>query len=197
MSEEVENRYKNGKIYKLVSNIDDEFYIGSTCLLLSKRLAYHKSHAKEERQMNRPVYLHFNKIGMDNAKIILIENYSCDNKEQLVSRERYWYDQLHPTLNGCRPFATDEENKEKAKEYYKNNPDKQIERHKKYYENNQDKIIEYREANKDKLKEWRSQIWHCDVCNSDLQLGGKARHIKGKNILLIYPLRHLLNSVYF
>lgn len=36
-------RYKNGKIYKLVSNATDDVYYGSTCMPLSKRLWYHKS----------------------------------------------------------------------------------------------------------------------------------------------------------
>lgn len=41
------NRYKNGKIYRLVNSVDDEFYVGSTCLPLAKRKSTHKSEAKK------------------------------------------------------------------------------------------------------------------------------------------------------
>ena len=37
------NRYHNAKIYKIVNNVDDMVYIGSTCLSLSKRKHLHKT----------------------------------------------------------------------------------------------------------------------------------------------------------
>jgi predicted GIY-YIG superfamily endonuclease len=41
------NKYAKGKIYRLVNDVDNEFYVGSTCDLLSKRLYGHKKDAKE------------------------------------------------------------------------------------------------------------------------------------------------------
>lgn len=35
------NKYKNGKIYKLISNTIDTIYIGSTYDTLEKRLKHH------------------------------------------------------------------------------------------------------------------------------------------------------------
>ena len=34
---QVQSRYQNGKVYKLVNCVDDKIYIGSTCARLSKR----------------------------------------------------------------------------------------------------------------------------------------------------------------
>ena len=39
--------YQNGKIYKLVSNISNDIYIGSTVNKLSHRLNKHKSKANK------------------------------------------------------------------------------------------------------------------------------------------------------
>ena len=41
-----QNRYENGKIYKLIDQESEYFYIGSTCDTLSKRLYRHKAAAK-------------------------------------------------------------------------------------------------------------------------------------------------------
>ena len=39
--------YKNGKIYKIVNDIDDYIYIGSTSLALNMRMIYHRKRAKK------------------------------------------------------------------------------------------------------------------------------------------------------
>jgi hypothetical protein len=41
------NKYHNGKIYKLVNDVDDKVYIGSTCQPLYKRLYEHKNDCKK------------------------------------------------------------------------------------------------------------------------------------------------------
>ena len=109
------SRYTNGKIYKLVNNTDKDIYVGSTCELLSKRLYGHKMCAKSKTQTK--VYKHLNEIGWDNVEIILIESFPCANKMELVKRERYWVDQLSPSLNTVRPYVTPAEEKEHEKWY--------------------------------------------------------------------------------
>ena len=105
------SRYENGKIYKLVNNCDKEIYIGSTCLPLHKRYYKHKSVAKTD--VKRKVYEHLNTIGWDEVKIILIESFPCDNKMELEKRERYYIDQLSPSLNTIlRPYVTEKERKQ-------------------------------------------------------------------------------------
>ena len=68
--------YKKGKIYALRSHQTDEYYIGSTTQPLFKRLYSHK-HSREQIDL-----LKYNDVYIE-----LIENYSCDNKEQLTRRE--------------------------------------------------------------------------------------------------------------
>ena len=38
--------YKNGKIYKIVNDVDDCIYIGSTTLSLNMRMIYHRKKQK-------------------------------------------------------------------------------------------------------------------------------------------------------
>ena len=67
------NRYNNAKIYKLISDVDNYFYIVSTCTSLSKRLNNHKSVSKRHPEIK--VYKHLNIIGWSHIKIILIAIY--------------------------------------------------------------------------------------------------------------------------
>lgn len=159
----ISNRYDNGKIYKLVNNADDEIYVGSTCLPLHKRLYDHKIDARHKTMR---VYQHLNPIGFDNVQIVLIENFSCKSKDELLKRERHWIDTLKPSLNKALPLRTHQEyyqaNRqtllEKAKEYKKKNSDLVAKRQAKYYEEHKEKIQEhmrnYYEENKDKKREY-------------------------------------------
>jgi group I intron endonuclease len=127
------NRYANGKIYRLVNSVDNEVYVGSTCLSLAKRLYAHKQKAKQD--IERRVYKHLNEIGFENVSIVLVEEFPCENKMQLERRERHWIDELKPTLNKRIPTRTD-------KEYRADNAEKQRERQKKYRAENAEKVRE-------------------------------------------------------
>ena len=83
------NKYNNGKIYKLVCE-DGCYYIGSTIQKLNLRFNSHKKSSKKE-VCN--VYDHINDIGWDKVQIELVENYSCNNKQELNKREQYYIDQ--------------------------------------------------------------------------------------------------------
>ena len=91
------NRYHNGKIYKLVNTVDDRIYIGSSASELSKRLHWHKSTARKYTE--RKVYKELNTIGWENVRIIQIEAFRCENKNELITREQYHMDLLKPELN--------------------------------------------------------------------------------------------------
>ena len=94
--------YANGKVYKLISSVDGRIYIGSTTVSLSTRLAQHKSTAKKTPT---PVYRHFNTIGWDKVRIVLLETVTCFNKEQLIQREQHYIDLLKPSLNGRAAYV--------------------------------------------------------------------------------------------
>jgi hypothetical protein len=95
------NDYLNGKVYKLVNTVDDQIYVGSTCLMLKNRVWYHKSAAKVNPEQK--VYKHLNTIGWDNVKIYQLEKFSCNSKEELLKREQHYYDLLQPSLNTLQP----------------------------------------------------------------------------------------------
>jgi len=99
---QVQSRYQNGKVYKLVNCVDDKIYIGSTCARLSKRFYEHKQMAKI-----RPTYVHkhLNSIGWENVRIILIENVIAETKDQLLIREQNYIDELKPELNKHAAYA--------------------------------------------------------------------------------------------
>ena len=91
------NRYHTGKIYKLVNSVDDRIYIGSTATELSKRLYQHKMMARKRTEQK--VYKELNTIGWENVRIIQIEAFRCETKQELLTREQYHMDLLKPDLN--------------------------------------------------------------------------------------------------
>ena len=77
--------YQNGKVYKIINENNEIIYIGSTTEeKLCKRYAKHKLKAP-------------------NHKIILIENYSCNSKEELCMREQQIIEK-HSNLLNQRKF---------------------------------------------------------------------------------------------
>lgn len=71
--------YKNGQIYRLGSPHIEDYYIGSTTSLLSKRLYNHKN--KNNTTSSKII------IAAGDAYIELIEDFPCKNKKELNRRE--------------------------------------------------------------------------------------------------------------
>jgi hypothetical protein len=78
----MENKYNNGKIYKLICE-DGHYYIGSTIQKLNLRFNHHKGSSKKSTSK---VYTYINNIGWDKVKIELIEDYPCNTKSELNER---------------------------------------------------------------------------------------------------------------
>jgi len=76
--------YQNGKIYKIVNDVNDMVYIGSTTQPLPKRFSGHKAQSKD-RTSN--FYSAVREIGIDHFQIILIELFQCTCKAELEARE--------------------------------------------------------------------------------------------------------------
>lgn len=148
MADTKDNRYKNGKIYRLVSSVDDEFYVGSTCTSLAKRLYNHKIDTR--RNPMRLVYQHLNKVGLDNVDIVLVEEYACENKMELERRERYWIETLKPTLNRQLPTRT---RQEYSKEYREQNKNALAEKKKEYRVQHKEVVAEYQKNYREQNKE--------------------------------------------
>ena len=109
--------YKNGRIYKIINDVNDEIYVGSTTQLLCKRMATHRNNTK--LQPNRKLYNTMNSLGIEHFKIILLENYPCNNREELNSREEHYRKLLNPSLNSYRCHITNDELKQYQNEKFK------------------------------------------------------------------------------
>ena len=85
---EIDTRYINGKIYKLVSNVTGDVYYGSTILSLEDRELRHKSDYKRYLQGKKNYVTSFKIIETGNFKIKLVEAYACLCRSQLEAIER-------------------------------------------------------------------------------------------------------------
>lgn len=121
----VENKYQTGKIYKIVDIGYNEMYIGSTTKKLSERFGAHKYNFINNTNRNSCTskYL-FEKYGINNCKIELIENFPCNNREELHKREGYYIQNSINCVNKVIPGRTQKEylelNKSKIYEYNNN-----------------------------------------------------------------------------
>ena len=80
--------YKNSKIYKLYSPSKNIVYIGSTTQPLCKRLAVHLSHYRAHKKDNTKSYTtSYLVLDCEDYKIELLEEYACNNKQQLLKKE--------------------------------------------------------------------------------------------------------------
>lgn len=101
--------------------------------------------------------------------MIHIEDYPCDTRYQLESRERYHIETLVSTLNVRIPTRTEEERridnreiiKERHKIYHEKNRETILKKQKEYSNQNKPKIAErnkrYKEQNKETLREYFKQ----------------------------------------
>ena len=179
--------YQQGKIYKLINNESSEIlYVGSTCDTLPKRLGGHKT--KSKQYPNRKVYKNImEKGGWDNVRIVLIEKWPCDERIDLLKRERYWIENCNSfniTTNipsrSVEEYRNDykEELRDKKRQYTLQNKEIIADRNKQYRQNNKDKIRDkkgdyyeknkeiiadinkkYRQNNKEKIANKRKQYY--------------------------------------
>mgnify|MGYP003657949406 CR=1 FL=1 len=147
--------YKKSKIYRIVNDENDNFYIGSTTQPLHKRMCEHR---KLHNCMSK-------NLGVDlkYCKIILIEAFECENRQEILKKEREYFDKYKleckdTFVNKMKPYVSEEEKKEHYKQYRFDNKEKKKEYSKQYQINNKDKLIElskqYRINNKEKVKQY-------------------------------------------
>jgi|SRR5208337_2466544 len=95
--------YSQGKIYKIISSKTNKVYIGSTTQkYLCDRMSSHRYDYRQWKKGKDKYYCSSSEImKYSDAKIILIENWSCPSKDSLFAREQQWIDQ---TENCCNIF---------------------------------------------------------------------------------------------
>ena len=159
--------FSKGKIYKLVSNISSDVYIGSCLVDLSKRFYCHKS--KSNNCVSKGMFVNDAIIS-----IVLIEDCPCENKNQLKARELHYITTLE-CININKPFITDvnygdskewkkiyrETHKEQIAQYKVINKEQIAQYNKQYNENHKEQIAEknkqYNETHKEQIAQYQKQ----------------------------------------
>jgi len=163
------SEYNNSVIYKMCCKDESvpDIYIGSTTNFQNRK----QQHKQFCNTLNFPVYQFIrDNGGWSNWNMLVIEEYPCDNRKELLKRERYWIEYLNASLNRELPGRSKaewskknyENNRQKYieynKKYYQENIDKERERRRKYYHQNRDKINEqkrkYNQENRQKLNQY-------------------------------------------
>jgi len=183
--------YSSGKIYMVYPKVEDpdegDVYYGSTTVTLARRMAVHRS------KKNCSSKLLFDKYGVENCFIELVENYPCETKEQLYKKEGE-YIRANKCINkniAGRPkneqmkeYYIENRDKlsEQRKEYRIENRDKISEQRKEYYIENRDKLLEqqkeYHIENREKIKEYKKPKANCPHCNKEMVKRCIPRHIR-------------------
>tara|TARA_E500000318_G_scaffold105612_1_gene112691 strand:+ start:362 stop:907 length:546 start_codon:yes stop_codon:yes gene_type:complete len=175
---DIDERYVNGKIYKIVCNETGKVYYGSTIKKLKYRI---NNHINERTCESKQI------INRNNYYYELIENYSCNNEYELKSRER-WYIENNDCINKVIPIRTKEEIKEYQKKWYEDNKEKVNDRKRNWYEKNKEKILEYHKElyhkNKEKINEKMKEKILCDICGSIVSRRNLKRHQLQKKCLI-------------
>jgi hypothetical protein len=84
MSNKKQRNYQNGKIYKIVNDVNDMIYVGSTVSQLRLRMESHKECAKTRTSR---FYAAMNEIGKPHFKIVLVQPFPCTSKDELNAKE--------------------------------------------------------------------------------------------------------------
>ena len=132
--------YQKGKIYKIVDLNEEMMYIGSTTKdTLAQRMAQHRSTYKKQYTSSHDI---FDTYGIENCKILLIENYPCNSRDELNKREGELIRQFD-CVNKLIPGRT-------LKQYYNENKVKLCENQKIYDAQHKPQIAI-------KQKKWRAE----------------------------------------
>ena len=137
---------KHGFIYKIapitVVN-EQEIYYGSTKEDIFLRFARHKSLYKTHiiNKYYCSSFKLFEKYGVDNCIVKLVEELHDTTKNKLLERERYYYDNM-PNINTQKPRRSLEEDVEYYKNYRETHKEQIKERDTIYYNENKEKILQ-------------------------------------------------------
>ena len=149
------NKYEKGKIYKVESLNGNKIYIGSTVNdYLSNRMAKHRNYYKDYLSGKKVRYYVcdiFDEYGVENCVITLIENFPCNDVNELRQRERY-YIQTLDCVNKNIPSRTFKE----------------------YYIDNKAKI---KETSMRRFELYKNENFECK-CGAIVRYLGKSRHLK-------------------
>lgn len=145
--------YNKGKIYKLWSPSKNLVYYGSTCETLSQRLASHRCKYKTYMNTNKNYITAYKVLECEDYKIELIEDYPCNNKQQLCKKEGE-YIENNECVNQAVAGRTKAERKEHDKEVEKIYREKNKEH---YTELRKERRVQHLEEEKEYAKKYHEE----------------------------------------
>lgn len=169
--EQIVNKYHNGKIYTIRSHKTNLYYIGSTTQTLYKRIYKHRHHKKDYDNHKHHYISSFDILQYDDNYIELLEEYKCENKQELEKREGELI-KLHKEhcvniyIVGRTPEEKAQLKKQIDKQYSELHKEIINKRTKQHYIDNKDEITKRRSEKK-----------MC-ICGIEYRLSHKARHEK-------------------
>jgi hypothetical protein len=159
---------KQGFIYKIIPIIhtnEHETYYGSTKECIDARYMKHKCLYKKYI-INNIDYSYFycssfnlfEKYGLDNCEVKLVEKLYDTTKKKLLERERYYYDNM-PNINQQKPQRSLDEDTEYYKKYRETHKEQIKERDTIYYNKNKEKILEQQKGKRDNMTENERELY--------------------------------------
>ena len=101
--------------------------------------------------------------GWNDFKTMVIKEFPCNNKTELLIEEERHRKEYQATLNKIRAYRTEDEFKQQVKQYYETNKEDKKQYQKQYYETNkEDKKQyqkEYRKVNTEHMKQYNKD-WY-------------------------------------
>ena len=140
----------NGTVYAIRCKTTGEQYIGSTCKHVEYRLEQHRQ--ARNKTSSRAI------IDRNNFELIILEAVICDNKKELLYRERHFVETEPNVVNKSRPIISEEERKKAVLDYERSHPE--------YFQ-------KYRDDHKEK---WQGD--YVCKCGITCRLINKNRHEK-------------------
>lgn len=177
--------YENGKIYKIIgTDPNDKCYIGSTTKqYLSQRMTKHVCEYKRWKNGNTNhkvmSFEIFDKYGVGNCSIILLETCNVNSKDELRSREQHYIDTLN-CVNKQKAILTPDQNRLYKKQHRIDNIDAYKASVATYRSTHKNEIAvasrNYYQLNKETLLENKKVKIFCDLCNCSTAKRNIARH---------------------
>jgi hypothetical protein len=169
--------YNNSKIYKIEAvnaELNCPIYIGSTTKIkLCNRMTEHRNKynqfKKGVKNANTTSFILFDKYGIENCKILLIESYNCNTKDELHAREAY-HIKNNNCINKLIPNRT-------RKEHYQANKDRLLQIANENRIKNIDRITDYNRKYIESHKEYKKEKLTCE-CGCIISRGALYTHNK-------------------
>ena len=189
------NKYENGKIYKITDISYTLTYYGSTTEALCRRMVKHraayKAYKNEGKGKHVTAYKLFDEFGLENCKIELVELCPCASKMELERKEGEYIKN-----NDCvNKMIMERAIEEYHQEYRENNKAIIAQKSKEYRtlnvlltckkewyainaEHAREQKHQYYEDNKERIRARQKEPFICNLCGGRYQRNAKASHCR-------------------